>query len=377
MSVASSSCCEANWAPTADEFTICANVRRETGETTNCVVFGCCEPSCKWSVEIGTVLAFSCEDAAPDHDSSNQDAGVNSGIGGPEYNTRDVGATTLDDGEWHHVSVTHSAGFVRCFVNGRFDGETQTKVPAKLGRGMYFGDAASEGAETVKEGLISNLRVYAGALAEPQIAGIVSKSLQLPCGIGLVMTPADVRVFWGSYVDSVTSDVTDPDGARSSIDRALGLGHIGDRRFQDDVVCLFFIDLLAHCHKMCLWPAKAAVFVAIMSGIFSLMHQRSKTTVRVGERMSTSECFLEYRRLILAHAGGPPTAENYALNVFTMPDIQQLTEFVSSTFFEHFILYQNVLVCHQESQVKQVEVFFRYPRCPPDLADATDRTTKK
>merc|ERR1712232_696728 len=57
-----------------------------------------------------------------------------------------------------------------------------------------------------------------------------------------------------------------------------------------------------------------------------------------------------------------------------MGEVRQLTDFVSSTLFQHYSLYQNVLVCLQESVTKHSEVVIDHPLPPPDLQRAKLRT---
>mmetsp|Transcript_49673 Transcript_49673/g.100056 ORF Transcript_49673/g.100056 Transcript_49673/m.100056 type:complete len:110 (+) Transcript_49673:366-695(+) len=98
------------------------------------------------------------------------------------------------------------------------------------------------------------------------------------------------------------------------------------------------------------------------------MHDRSETTVRVGEPCSASECFLEFKRLILAHTCAAPGVQAPGtFGVFTLPEVRLLTDFVSTSLFQHYVLYQCVLGCPQASVTRRMEVSLERPRRPPDL----------
>jgi len=127
-------------------------------------------------------------------------------------------------------------------------------------------------------------------------------------------------------------------------------------------------------------PLKAAVIAGVMRGVFAAMHLRSTTTKRVGEPSSASEVFLEFKRLLMVHTfAAAEKQEPGKLGVFTLLDVRLLSSMVSGGLFQHFVLYQCVLVCPQESIVHRAEVSVQAPQPPPDLARGklTARRTSK
>lgn len=144
--------------------------------------------------------------------------------------------------------------------------------------------------------------------------------------------------------------------------------------FSSEVICDFFVSLLDYTQSLSLTARKTAVFAGIMQKIFDSMSLRSKTTDCVGERYSSSECFLDCKKLFLAHAatsaGALSSVPPDRIQIFTVPDIKRLTEFVAGTLFQHFFLYQCVLISPQDSSVTYRSVVLEGPLPPPDLRKA-------
>merc|ERR1712137_179599 len=93
-----------------------------------------------------------------------------------------------------------------------------------------------------------------------------------------------------------------------------------------------------------------------MNELFAIMHHTSKRE-GVDEKFCTaSECFLEYKRLLIAHP-----------DIFKSAEARQVTDFISRCFFEHFLLYQYVLVCPQDSVTESIDCTLASPRPPPTL----------
>lgn len=145
----------------------------------------------------------------------------------------------------------------------------------------------------------------------------------------------------------------------------------GDQEdIQDQVKKNFFSDVLEFAQSISLTPRKTSVIMGIMQHIFASMHLRSTTSSFIGEPRSMSECFTEFKRLLMAHAVAPKPGAPPTLAIFTVPEARQLTDFVTGAFFQHFLLYQSVLVSPQESLLKRVEVVLERPRPPLDLRTA-------
>jgi len=155
------------------------------------------------------------------------------------------------------------------------------------------------------------------------------------------------------------------------LEKALDLSKDNASEFQVEVMGSFFSDLLEYAQSICLTPRKAAVIVSILHATFAAMRRRSKTAALPGEPCSVSECFQEYKRLLLAHTFAAATAQGSgSLGIFTAPELRQLTNHVSGTLFEHFLLYQSVLVCLPASTSEKTEVVLDRPQPPPDLRKA-------
>jgi len=153
---------------------------------------------------------------------------------------------------------------------------------------------------------------------------------------------------------------------REALGQLLGLGADPSRAFQDEVVCGFFTDLLVFTRSMCISAKKVAVFADIMLRVLTGMHERSIATTRIGEPRSVSESFLHFKSLMLERS----VAVNAEFGIFTLPEVRQLTTFASDNLFQHFVLYQSVLVCPHERSVKKSYVTLQRPRPPQPLVKA-------
>lgn len=286
-------------------------------------------------------------------------------IGGqePQDAQGDVGddrSFNVDD-RWHHVAVSCSAGTVTLYLDGRLHAKAVMKAPPSRQHCLFVGPYA----DGAVPGLwLCEVQAYDHNLTSAQIADLASSRTELPTGISLPLLPGAVLNIW-EFLGS-----SERPKALASIAKSLGWEDM-DLDFAQKVKIDFYLDLLQFSLEICLTAGKAAVIVGIVECIFQAMHGRSQTTSCVGERYSVSECFVEYRRLLLAHSSVRQCApDQVQLQVFSMPEAKQITDFMTQAFFSHFILYQSVLVCPQESTTVYVEAEVAYPRRPPDLAQA-------
>merc|ERR1712217_942184 len=115
--------------------------------------------------------------------------------------------------------------------------------------------------------------------------------------------------------------------------------------------------------------------MAVLSATLESMHKMSA----FGEgKYSASECFAEYRRLVLAHTfAAAAEAPSVNIGVFALPDVRELTDFVQRSLFQQFLLYRSVLVCPMESITKRAEVTLDLPRAPPNLMRGKPREEVK
>jgi hypothetical protein len=296
-------------------------------------------------------------------------------VAAPEIPSADIGGTRLDDGVWHHVAVTFRSGRIYAFADGRPDGDAGMEVVASPLSPLLMGAEADHNengdASHPPEGLM-DVQVYSSALSDDQILGLATESKDLPSGMILPLTPWQVKDFW--QLHAKPEDGGQRSEARALASECLGLGKDACRSFQDEVICDFFVSLLEYAQSICLTARKTAVFVGIMQFIFTSMFRRSKTSACVGEPFSSSECFLEYKRLILDHAataaGALSTAPPRRLQIFSTGEVKRLTEYVSGTLFQHFFLYQCVLVNPQDANISYASAKLEAPRCPPVLRKA-------
>lgn len=280
-----------------------------------------------------------------------------------------VSSTKVDDGAWHHVAVTWRGGRIVAYVDGRPDGQTGIEVAAAPSAALLLGPELADGAA---EGL-KDVQVFSTALSDAQLLGLATESRELPTGLSLPFTHREVRDFWRLHGGSEGTP-GDVSAARALAAGCLGLGQAPSREFQDEVICDFFVNLLEHAQSLCLTSRKSAVFIAIMQFVFNSMFRRSKTTACVGESFSSSECYLEYKRLMLDHAataaGALSSVPPKRLQIFSVGEVKLLTEFVAGTLFQHFFLYQCVLVSPQDADVRYTSVTLECPRAPPPLRKA-------
>eukprot|EP00747_Dinoflagellata_sp_TGD_P025750 gnl/TRDRNA2_/TRDRNA2_131458_c0_seq1.p1 gnl/TRDRNA2_/TRDRNA2_131458_c0~~gnl/TRDRNA2_/TRDRNA2_131458_c0_seq1.p1 ORF type:complete len:543 (+),score=121.68 gnl/TRDRNA2_/TRDRNA2_131458_c0_seq1:77-1630(+) len=373
-------------------FTLCAFVRRAPGEPGGGLILQKGEPPNGWAFyapsAVGAAIAFSsgsreelpttaAEPAAAPADGE-ADAGApaeGEGEAAPEdvappRGDLDIGVTRLDDGEWHHVVMTLRSGRLYAYVDGRPDGDLGVEVAAAPKASLMLGAAPEEDGSQSADGL-RDVKAFAETLSDEQIADIAAGARRLSqTGLPLPLLPGEVLEFW-----RLTADVTDPScddegtaKAKSQLERAFALGSDPDRGFQDEVVIDFFFYLLVHCRSICLNAQKSAVVVAIMDQVFSSMHRRSQTSPCIGESYTVTECFQEYKKLITAHSAATPG--DYRLCILTPPDVKQISDYVSTAFFQHQILYQSVLVCPQNVVVTYVDACLDRPREPPDIRKA-------
>jgi len=291
--------------------------------------------------------------------------------------TDDFGTTRLDDGQWHHVAVVFRSGRIFCYVDGRPDGDIGMDVIAAPTAPLLMGPEQGEGAESAETATppsgLQDVQIYSSALSNEQILGLATESKEISPDISLPFSPWEVKDFWQLLVAGKQSDAEGPvpSAARSLASECLGLGKDPSRSFQDEVICDFFVNLLVYAQSICLTPRKTAVFGAIMQRLFTCMFRQSKTTSCVGEPFSASECFLEYKRLLLDYAataaGALSSVPSKRLQIFSIADVKRLTEYVSGTLFQHFFLYQCVIVNPQDSRITYTSAMLEQPRCPPVL----------
>jgi len=296
-----------------------------------------------------------------------------------------VGTTRIDDGLWHHVAVVGRDGEVTIFVDGQQDSdEIAMEVPQAPDSVLMLGLGEEEFAA---EAGLRDVQAYVEALTEGQLSGLKSESKELGTGLRLSMSEKEVVEYRRLKANAPVGE--DPEGigaaARELLAAAAELppDPLQERLFQKQVTLNLFEDLMACSQTICLTPRKTAVMVAILRDILVKMYSRSKTSKRVGETSSLYECFQEFKRLMLAHTYAAATSakpvaelkeaprpEKATLGVFNLAEVRLLSEFLTGTLFQHFLLYQCVLVLPQDRTVTHVELAVDQPHPPKDLKTA-------
>jgi fibronectin type 3 domain-containing protein len=67
-----------------------------------------------------------------------------------------IGATTLNDGKWHHVAATRQSNTVKIYADGRFEGSCVVSLPDTTGGNFYVGGFNFNPTATLDEVRVSN-----------------------------------------------------------------------------------------------------------------------------------------------------------------------------------------------------------------------------
>eukprot|EP00448_Togula_jolla_P005764 CAMPEP_0170603960 /NCGR_PEP_ID=MMETSP0224-20130122/19178_1 /TAXON_ID=285029 /ORGANISM="Togula jolla, Strain CCCM 725" /LENGTH=477 /DNA_ID=CAMNT_0010928851 /DNA_START=92 /DNA_END=1525 /DNA_ORIENTATION=+ len=280
----------------------------------------------------------------------------------PHRGEHDVGRTRLDDGDWHHVAVVFCEGELRAFVDGQRDGEVSLDVQDEASGEVSVVSRGDDGMELLRE-----LLGFSEALDDAQVSELAAGSRTLPTGLYLPFSPADVPRFWRLHSRSSLPEGDAERGDQDAREFLVGVLGCTGNELQVEALCDFFFDLLETAQSISLTPRKTAVFVGIMQAVFALMHSRSKVSKVVGEPQTLSEVFLRFRNLLLSHALLPGD-EARRLGIFSSAEVRLLTDFVASSLFAHFLLYQSVLLCPlPQVTVRRLEAVLERPRPPPEL----------
>eukprot|EP00927_Polykrikos_kofoidii_P004684 TRINITY_DN11857_c0_g1_i1.p1 TRINITY_DN11857_c0_g1~~TRINITY_DN11857_c0_g1_i1.p1 ORF type:complete len:404 (-),score=80.96 TRINITY_DN11857_c0_g1_i1:214-1311(-) len=221
---------------------------------------------------------------------------------------------------WVGNSVTFDDGeIVKCGVKGRLAAvnelsATQTVEFVEL---------------EVQEGVTHKVPLQSLALEPPGL----DKMDELPTGLQLPLRGEMMVEIW---------DAQDPVVQSAMLTRLLGLDKAYPNERQREIVSDFHLFSVRQAQAICLSSAKAAVFVAVMAEVLALARGEPRGHGTADEQSmdglhSCSECFQEFRRLLLMHAHEDPPLR---CGIFTPSDVKLLTDFTVSTFFRHFTLYQ-------------------------------------
>lgn len=181
----------------------------------------------------------------------------------------------------------------------------------------------------------------------------------LSTGLKLSLTPEVVGEVWGLAGDHE---------AQSKTVSRLSLPGLSDpHAFRAQVVSDFYLFNLVHAKSLGLLPRQAAVFHAIMEEVF--------LCIGPDQDMESDACFERFRTLLLAHSIDRPPEH---LAVFKGNEARLLSDFVTSTFFKHILLYKYCLSCQREVESMRLNISVDAPIPPPDLSSARQvRTSRK
>lgn len=98
-----------------------------------------------------------------------------------------TGSTVLNDGDWHHVAVTYSAGKATMYVDGAFEGELTGLSLNTTASQVGIGSASYESSRKPYNGLLDDAAVWDEALSAQEIADIANgASIPEPATLSLL-----------------------------------------------------------------------------------------------------------------------------------------------------------------------------------------------
>lgn len=179
---------------------------------------------------------------------------------------------------------------------------------------------------------------------------------RLTTGLELPLRPKDVEHVWSAK-----------GGFEEQSQLLEALFHLKDdfpAAAQREIICDFHLYNLAHAKSICFSARQAAVFVAIMAKLMTMMRKQQTNAARGEDTLSALRFFKEFERLVLQHSVNDPPRR---VQEFRSSEARMLTDFASSSFFQHFLLYQFCANNEQEEQVLPFHVGLDRPLQAPDL----------
>ena len=107
------------------------------------------------------------------------------------------------------------------------------------------------------------------------------------------------------------------------------------------------------CDDLNLTPRKTAVFHAIMAEMLELMKRRSAVCEFKGVPITVEEALGDFKKLMISHCAAlsPDTCCE-----FTDSDARMLSDYAMLSFFNHFLLYQYVLLFPREEENLEINM---------------------
>jgi hypothetical protein len=186
---------------------------------------------------------------------------------------------------------------------------------------------------------------------------------ELETGLKLPLRANDVGRIWAMKEDY--------DAQLKMIAQLLGLEESGPPISRKNILCEFHLFNVNHCKTLCLTQRQGAVFHAIMAQILDMVMEPGPKQTSSG---GVEEYFKEYERLLLMHSIQDPPAR---LAIFKGAEARSLSDYASTTLFQHFLLYQSCLRCNRDVQTLRFNVELDRPAPPPDLATARQKQPGK
>jgi hypothetical protein len=182
----------------------------------------------------------------------------------------------------------------------------------------------------------------------------------LTTGLALPLRGIDVERLWVAHGDVEKQS--------KIVEQLLGLEKAYTEPTQRQIAIDFHIFNIAHAKSIGLTSVKTAVFVAIMGRVLDMCRSpggsRPPATANLAEMCTADACFKEFQRLILQHAVNNPPVE---LQLLTGSEVRLLTDFVKTTLFKHFLLYQYCVNFDVQLRTLRFNVEVERPMQPPKL----------
>lgn len=207
-----------------------------------------------------------------------------------------------------------------------------------------------------------NVAISSLALGKPPLEMLS----ELSTGLRLCITGRDVERIW---------QVGDFDKQAEVITQLLDLKErYGTGR--REIICDFHLFNIVHSKSLCLSPIQTAVFMAIMDQMLDMMKSETQVPpdIRPEQMCTAASCFQEFQRLILLHAREEPPNR---LGIFRDSEVRLLADFVSTTIFKHYLLYQYCINFDRDIETLRFNMTVSRPSPPPDLKGATKRERRQ
>lgn len=249
----------------------------------------------------------------------------------------------------------------------RFEGSQDVLEPGAQGTLQAARDQKSFEKEDGSKGwYVESGEIQFEGLADPHTLPL--KSLQhtppppeilrkIGTGLALPLRGLDVEQVWAAHAVEQQSKL---------LEEFLGLEKVYTTPAQRQIVLDFHVFNLAHARSICLGTVQAAVFVAIMDRVISMMKASSPSKL-----VSADTCFAEFERRIIQHSVNAPPE---SMAIFSGSEVRLLVDFVKISLFKHFLLYRYTINFECQMRTLRFTMGVERPLKPPSLKDAKQRS---